>query len=97
MSVAILPARIVSIFAVGWNDFFEESPQIAERTALKLDRCQRTCRRWTEDGHGAVFQSALRDLTCDGIRNIMDICIPMGIERKRRGFTAMQALYRLRP
>lgn len=86
VAVAIMPARVVGILAVGRNDLIKEPSQVTHGTAFILNRRQCAGGGRAEKGGSSVFESTVRDKAGNPICNVMDVGIPTGGERKGEGF-----------
>ena len=71
-----LNKKTAQAYGVLLDDLIEKALQIAHSTAFVFDRGQCTGGGRAEDGHCAVCESALRNLLCNQIRDVVNICVP---------------------
>ncbi len=86
VTVAIVPAFIVGVLSVLWNDLIEQPAQIADCPAFIFDGRQRGGRGRAENSRSAVLESALQNISGDLIGNVKDICIALCAERNGGSF-----------
>ena len=86
MTVAIMPAIIVSVLSILRKDLVEQPAQIVDGTAFIFDGCQCRCGGRAEDRRGAVLESALQDTSGDLVGDVMNICVALCTEGNGNGF-----------
>lgn len=85
VTVAVAPARIVGIVAIGVRDLIEEAAQVADAAAFVLDggECAGGGRR--KDGHNAGADAAVAEFFGDQTRDVLHVGVAAGLQFQSAG------------